>query len=163
GLDFEEAAGDLGVVAVLWWGRGSFHVEHEPLSRRAGLVRAPLVAAGGLLVSFTVVAAAAHHAALGTLARDTGDLLLWQPGPVGPEDALPALLVQLAAFAEQRGLRLAAIGVGAGSRPLFEQLGLRSLYLGDEAIVDTGSFSLEGRAIRKVRQSVSRLEKAGYR
>jgi lysyl-tRNA synthetase, class II len=258
GLDFEEAAGDLGVAAVLWWGRGSFHVEHEPLSRRAGLVRAPLVAAGGLLASFTVVVVAVHHAAFGTLARETGDLLLWQPGPlvfqdelgrldlavgllgvitllavayllfrplaaprdlpdsqaralarelvrthgadtlayfklrqdqhylftndrraflgyrvesgvlvvsgepVGPEDALPALLVQLAAFAEQRGLRLAAIGVGASSRPLFEQLGLRSLYLGDEAIVDTGSFSLEGPAIRKLRQSVSRLEKAGF-
>ena len=37
-----------------------------------------------------------------------------------------------------------------------------SLYLGDEAIVDTRGFSLEGRAIRKVRQSVSRLEAAGY-
>ena len=35
-------------------------------------------------------------------------------------------------------------------------------YLGDEAIVDTSSFSLEGRAIRKVRQSVSRLQNAGY-
>ena len=34
--------------------------------------------------------------------------------------------------------------------------------MGDEAIVDTHSFSLEGRAIRKVRQSVSRAEKAGY-
>jgi lysyl-tRNA synthetase class 2 len=45
---------------------------------------------------------------------------------------------------------------------LFEQLGLRSLYFGDEAIVKTRSFSLEGRAIRKVRQSVSRLEKLGY-
>src|SRR5204863_1382579 len=40
--------------------------------------------------------------------------------------------------------------------------GLRTLYLGDEALVDTAAFSLEGRAIRKVRQSVSRLEAAGY-
>ena len=35
--------------------------------------------------------------------------------------------------------------------------------MGDEAIVETASFSLEGRAVRKVRQSVARLEKAGYR
>ncbi len=34
--------------------------------------------------------------------------------------------------------------------------------MGDEAIVETESFSLDGRAIRKVRQSVTRLEKAGY-
>src|SRR6266550_8479600 len=33
GFDFEEAAGDLVVAAVLWWGRASFHVEHEPPSR----------------------------------------------------------------------------------------------------------------------------------
>src|SRR5664279_5254099 len=43
-----------------------------------------------------------------------------------------------------------------------ERLGLRTLYLGDEAIVDIDSFSLQGRPIRKVRQSVSRLQKAGY-
>jgi lysyl-tRNA synthetase class 2 len=34
--------------------------------------------------------------------------------------------------------------------------------VGDEAIVRPAEFSLEGRAIRKVRQSVARLEKAGY-
>jgi lysyl-tRNA synthetase class 2 len=47
-------------------------------------------------------------------------------------------------------------------RPSYEELGLRTLYLGDEAVIDLASFSLEGRAIRKVRQSVSRLVKAGY-
>ena len=51
----------------------------------------------------------------------------------------------------------------ASARTLFEQAGLRALYMGDEAIVDTERFSLEGRPIRKVRQSVSRLRKAGYR
>jgi lysyl-tRNA synthetase, class II len=35
--------------------------------------------------------------------------------------------------------------------------------MGDEAIVDTAAFSLDGRAIRKIRQSVTRVEKAGYR
>ena len=46
--------------------------------------------------------------------------------------------------------------------PLYDGRGLRTLYLGDEAIVDVGAFTLEGRPIRKVRQSVSRLRKAGY-
>src|SRR5207244_8430681 len=54
-FDFEEAAADFAIAAVLWWGRDSFHVEHEPLSRRSTLLRAPLVAVGGLLVSFGVV------------------------------------------------------------------------------------------------------------
>ena len=45
---------------------------------------------------------------------------------------------------------------------LYRALGLRALYHGDEAVVETASFSLEGRAIRKVRQSVTRLQKAGF-
>jgi lysyl-tRNA synthetase class 2 len=82
--------------------------------------------------------------------------------PVGPTVAVPALLDKAAAFAQVRGLRLGAVAVSAGAAPAFEALGLRRLYLGDEAIVETGRFSLEGRAIRKVRQSVTRIEKAGY-
>ena len=258
GLDFEEAAGDLTVAAILWLGRGSFYVDHEPLNRRAALLRAPLVAAAGLLLSFVLVLIAGHGAAFSTLWRETADLLLWQRGPlsfhdevgrldlavgligvstvlvvgylvfrplaaprdlpdaearrvarelvrrhgsdtlayfklrrdkhylftddrraflgyrvesgvllvsgdpIGPADAIPELLQELGAFAERRGLRVAAIGVGQALKPHFEQLGLRSFYIGDEAIVDTAAFTLEGRAIRKVRQSVSRLEKAGY-
>jgi lysyl-tRNA synthetase class 2 len=258
GLDFEEAAGDLTVATILWLGRGSFYVGHRPLDRRAALLRAPFVVAGGLVLSFTLVLIAGHGASSSTLWRETGDLLLWQPGPltfhdelgrldlavgligistlivaaylafrplaaprdlpkaevrqvarqlvrthgsdtlayfklrrdkhylftedhraflgyrvesgvllvsgepVGPADALPELLEQLGTFAERRGLRVAAIGVGEALKPHFEQLGLRPFYIGDEAIVDTTNFTLEGRPIRKVRQSVSRLEKAGY-
>jgi lysyl-tRNA synthetase class 2 len=82
--------------------------------------------------------------------------------PVGPPDALPGLMREACARAELHGLRLGAVGASASLLPLYEQAGLRSLYIGDEAIVETRSFSLEGRAIRKVRQSVSRLEAAGY-
>jgi lysyl-tRNA synthetase class 2 len=67
------------------------------------------------------------------------------------------------AFVEERGLRLVAIGAGERGLEVYRQAGLRSLYIGDEAIVDTDAFSLEGRSIRKVRQSVARLTKAGYR
>src|SRR5581483_3504609 len=65
-------------------------------------------------------------------------------------------------FAERHGLRIGAVGVGASMLGLYRDAGLRALYIGDEAIVETARFSLEGRAIRKVRQSVSRLEAAGY-
>jgi lysyl-tRNA synthetase class 2 len=46
--------------------------------------------------------------------------------------------------------------------PLWEGQRGRSFYIGDEAVVDVGAFSLEGRPIRKVRQSVTRMRKAGY-
>jgi len=260
GLDVEEAAGDLLAAGLLWLGRGSFCVEHEPFARgRTALLRVSGLVTGSVLVAAAAVwIGAPAQTSLGTIVRATGDLLTWQQAPiafhdelgqlgltvgilgalavfacasvlfrplagprllpdaatratavdlvrrygsdtlayfklrrdkhylftpdrsafvgyriengvllvsgdpVGPDAALPGLLRELSDFAERRALKIAALGVSERLRPLFEQLGLRSLYIGDEAIVDTGTFSLEGRAIRKVRQSVSRLEKAGF-
>lgn len=82
--------------------------------------------------------------------------------PVGPPEALPGLVSELCGFAEARGLKIGAVGASAGMLALYEQAGLRSFYLGDEAVVDVAGFSLQGRPIRKVRQSATRLDKAGY-
>jgi lysyl-tRNA synthetase class 2 len=61
-----------------------------------------------------------------------------------------------------RGLKMAVLGASDRSLPLWEGRRGRSFYIGDEAVVDVREFSLEGRAIRKVRQSVSRMRKAGF-
>jgi lysyl-tRNA synthetase class 2 len=89
-------------------------------------------------------------------------VLLLSGDPVGSDDAFPDLIHQVRAFADARGLKLGALGASERLGRLYEELGLRTIYLGDEAIVDLGRFSLEGRPIRKVRQSVTRLSKAGY-
>jgi len=89
-------------------------------------------------------------------------VLLLSGDPVGPQDALPGLLRQVRQFADARGLKLGALGASAGLCPLYEELGLKTIYLGDEAVVELGRFSLEGRPIRKVRQSVTRMGKAGF-
>jgi lysyl-tRNA synthetase class 2 len=94
--------------------------------------------------------------------RIEGRVLVLAGDPVGPEAALGPLLEELRTFAHTRGLRLGAVGASERLRPLYESLGLRTLYLGDEAVIELDSFSLEGRPIRKVRQSVTRLAKAGY-
>jgi lysyl-tRNA synthetase, class II len=89
-------------------------------------------------------------------------VLLLSGDPVGPPETIPSLLAELQSFAATRGLKLGAVGASAALCPVYERLGLRTMYLGDEAIVELDTFSLEGRAIRKVRQSVSRLQKAGF-
>jgi len=89
-------------------------------------------------------------------------VLLLSGDPVGPRDALPALLKTVREFADGRGLKLGVLGASEGICPLYEAIGLHTIYLGDEAVVELGRFSLEGRPIRKVRQSVTRLSKAGY-
>ncbi len=94
--------------------------------------------------------------------RIEAGVLLLSGDPVGTPAALPQLLADVREFAAARGLKLSAVGASERVRVLYEELGLRTIYLGDEAIVDLQRFSLEGRPIRKVRQSVSRLTKAGF-
>jgi len=83
--------------------------------------------------------------------------------PVGPGDAIEPLLREFLEFAHNRGWRVGVLGVSDECADVYRGLGLRVLYHGDEAVVRTPSFSLEGRSIRKVRQSVTRLERNGYR
>jgi lysyl-tRNA synthetase class 2 len=101
-----------------------------------------------------------HSAFLGY--RVANGVMLVAGDPVGAHGELRGLVNETCAFAASRGLRVAALGASPNLVTLYRQAGFRSLYLGDEAIVDTRSFSLEGRSIRKVRQSVSRAETAGY-
>lgn len=102
-----------------------------------------------------------HSAFLGY--RVANGVMLVAGDPVGAHAELPGLVRETCAFAASRGLRVAALGASPNLVALYRQIGFRSLYLGDEAIVDTQSFSLDGRSIRKVRQSVSRASAAGYR
>ncbi len=94
--------------------------------------------------------------------RIESGVLLLSGDPVGPPDAVAELLRDVCAYADDHGLRPAGIGVSEAFANLGATVGLRRIYLGDEALVDTARFTLEGRAIRKVRQSVTRLGKAGY-
>ncbi len=94
--------------------------------------------------------------------RVVGHVAIVSGDPIGPEDALPQLLDRFIAFAHERDWRLAILGASEARLDLYREHGLHAVYHGDEAVVDATSFSLEGRAIRKVRQSVHRLEQAGY-
>jgi lysyl-tRNA synthetase, class II len=94
--------------------------------------------------------------------RVESGVMLLSGDPVGPVDALPALVADVCAFADDHGLKVGVLGASEAFADTCRAAGLRSVYIGDEAIVDTGAFSLEGRPIRKVRQAVTRLRKAGY-
>ena len=94
--------------------------------------------------------------------RVRGGVLVVSGDPVGPPDAIPELVRDLFAFARDHGLRVAAVGASAAMADIYREAGMRAIYIGDEAIVDTKRFSLDGRPIRKVRQSVARIERAGY-
>jgi len=94
--------------------------------------------------------------------RVVGGVAIVSGDPIGPADELEELLTRFVEFAHARDWRIAMLGASDRFLDLYRARGLQALYHGDEAVVETASFSLEGRAIRKVRQSVHRLEKAGY-
>jgi lysyl-tRNA synthetase class 2 len=83
--------------------------------------------------------------------------------PIGVADEIPELLHEFRRMAHASGWRVASLGTSEQLLPAYRSLGFHAVYLGDEAIVRPPEFSLEGRPIRKVRQSVSRLQRAGYR
>jgi len=89
-------------------------------------------------------------------------VLLVAGDPVGPDESIPSVIAATREFAREHGLRLGAVGASAALARRWKEAGLRALYIGDEAIVDTHAFSLDGRPIRKVRQSVTRIVSAGY-
>lgn len=95
--------------------------------------------------------------------RVRAGVMLLSGDPVGPLDSVSRLVGDAGRLAERQGLKLAVLGAGDDLANVYRSAGMRCCYLGDEAVVDTGAFSLDGRRIRKVRQSVTRLEAAGYR
>jgi lysyl-tRNA synthetase, class II len=94
--------------------------------------------------------------------RVLGGVALVSGDPIGEEAEVPELLAEFQRVCRARGWRLALLGVRAELLPLARRLGLRAIKLGNEAVVRPERFSLEGRSIRKVRQSVARLRRAGY-
>jgi lysyl-tRNA synthetase class 2 len=264
GLDVEETVLTWAAAAMLLASATEFRVEHDTMTLRSSVWRLPVLGAFGLSLAAFAAWVSEGHPSLGSVVRETGDLLAWQAGPlrfehhaighhgfawvplgvhlveigtllamayvvfrplaapaslpgtgarraaaelvrahgsdtlsffklradkhyffsadrsafvgyqvqngvlllsgdpVGPDAALAGLLADVKEFAQARGLKLAAVGASERLVPLWEHLGLRTMYLGDEAIIEVGEFSLEGRPIRKVRQSVTRLRKAGF-
>ncbi len=94
--------------------------------------------------------------------RVIGGVALVSGDPVGASDAVAALIRRFSAYAHANGWRVAILAAGEELLPLYRSLGLRAFPLGREAVVRPDAFSLEGRAIRKVRQSVHRARRTGY-
>nr|WP_246314911.1 phosphatidylglycerol lysyltransferase domain-containing protein [Kineococcus aurantiacus] len=86
---------------------------------------------------------------------------LVSPDPVGPAGRGGALLTEFLDHVERNGWSVAVVGAGAAWLPLYEAVGLRPVYLGDEAVLDCSRFSLKGSSMKSLRGSVNRVTKAG--
>ncbi|WP_425550097.1 phosphatidylglycerol lysyltransferase domain-containing protein [Actinomycetospora chlora] len=83
--------------------------------------------------------------------------------PLGDLEAWPGAIGEFLDTCRRYGWVAAVLGCSeAGARVWAREGGLDALELGDEAVVDVATFSLQGRSMRTVRQAVSRVRRAGY-
>ncbi|MET8010756.1 phosphatidylglycerol lysyltransferase domain-containing protein [Streptomyces sp. NPDC005271] len=94
--------------------------------------------------------------------RVVGGVSLASGDPLGDPEAWPGAIDRWLTEAREHGWIPAVMGAGEEGGTVYARHGLDALELGDEALVDTEEFTLEGRAMRTVRQAYNRIKRAGY-
>ncbi|MFF1650957.1 phosphatidylglycerol lysyltransferase domain-containing protein [Streptomyces sp. NPDC058240] len=94
--------------------------------------------------------------------RVVGGVSLASGDPIGDPEEWPGAIDRWLVQASEHGWTPSVIGASEEGGLIYVRHGLNALELGDEAIVDIGEFTTEGRAIRSVRQAHHRVERAGY-
>jgi lysyl-tRNA synthetase class 2 len=94
--------------------------------------------------------------------RVVSGVMLASGDPLGDPEAWPGAITAFLDMAAEHAWVPAAMGCSEQAGTAWCRAGLSALEIGDEAIVDVDEFSLEGRAMRNVRQAVARVERAGY-
>ncbi|MGW2515104.1 phosphatidylglycerol lysyltransferase domain-containing protein [Streptomyces scopuliridis] len=94
--------------------------------------------------------------------RVVGGVSLASGDPIGDPEAWPGAIEPWLAEAREHGWLPAVMGASEEAGTIYARHGLDALELGDEALVETADFTLEGRAMRTVRQAYNRVARAGY-
>lgn len=104
-----------------------------------------------------------HFAAGGFLAyRTLRQTAVVAGDPIAPAGRAAEVLGSFLTHAEQRGWEVVVTAASSRRARELTGLGMRSIPIGEEAVVDPRRFSLEGRRVRKVRQSVARVARYGW-
>jgi lysyl-tRNA synthetase, class II len=95
--------------------------------------------------------------------RVVSGVMLASGDPIGDPEAWPGAIQAFCEEAARHAWAPAVMGCSElGAEVWCRESGLSALELGDEAIVDTAEFSLDGRSMRNVRQMVNRVSRQGY-
>jgi lysyl-tRNA synthetase, class II len=98
---------------------------------------------------------AVAHRVLAGVALASGD-------PIGDPEAWPGGVAAFLADCTLNGWVPAVLGCSERGAGVYARQGLSVLEIGDEAVLHTGTFTLDGRAMRGVRQSAGKARRAGY-
>ncbi|MEY9889050.1 lysyl-tRNA synthetase class 2 [Catenulispora sp. MAP5-51] len=94
--------------------------------------------------------------------RPVGGVSLASGDPIGDIEAWPGAIEAWLAEAREHAWVPAVMGSSEEGGKVLARFGLDAVELGDEAVVEVEEFTLEGRAMRVVRQAYNRVERAGY-
>ena len=82
--------------------------------------------------------------------------------PIGDPAEFPTLVWDFYEEARRQGARVVWYEIGSDSLPLLAELGFRFFKIGEEAIVDLKSFTLEGNRGKRLRPPLNKMRKDGY-
>ncbi|MDQ2838812.1 MAG: bifunctional lysylphosphatidylglycerol synthetase/lysine--tRNA ligase LysX [Actinomycetota bacterium] len=94
--------------------------------------------------------------------RVLANVSLASADPIGPVAAWPAAIAAWLAEARSFGWFPAVLSASAEGAEAYVAAGLKALPIGDEAIIDVDTFTLEGPTMEPVRRAVRRVQRAGY-
>ncbi len=104
-----------------------------------------------------------HFHGDGVLAyRVIGETAVISGDPVAPDGQAADVLRDFRKHARKQGWGLALWGASSRNLAAYRELGLHALQAGEEAFVAPAAFTLEGRPVRKLRQSVHRVQRRGW-
>jgi hypothetical protein len=83
--------------------------------------------------------------------------------PIGDEAEFPELVRSFQEYCELNGWAYAFHQARPKYLPLYERHRLKYLKIGEEAVVPTEEFSLEGHEMKRLRSTIARFEREGYR
>ncbi|MGO4343236.1 phosphatidylglycerol lysyltransferase domain-containing protein [Pedococcus sp. 2YAF34] len=95
--------------------------------------------------------------------RVVSGVMLASGDPIGDPEAWPGAISAFLDEAQEHAWTPAVLGCSEYAGTVWvRETGFSALELGDEAVVDTTEFTLQGRPMRNVRQMVGRIARAGY-
>jgi lysylphosphatidylglycerol synthetase-like protein (DUF2156 family) len=91
-----------------------------------------------------------------------GGVCLVSPDPIGPFSERAHVWDAFRRYVDANGWGLGVMAAGEEWLPTYQASGMRFLYIGDEAVVDPRTFSLDGGHMKGLRQAVNRVARYGY-
>ena len=91
-----------------------------------------------------------------------GGVCLVSPDPIGPRSERAHVWDAFRRYADEHGWAVGVMAAAEEWLPLYRGSGMRHLYIGDEAVVDVTTFTLQGGKMKGLRQAVGRVRRNGY-